>query len=252
MINGAAAPCAFTNCVFAGNQNTYSCIYQSGCTGTAGGAVVLYLANSDVAAVFENCTIAYNLSDGYNLPAGIDVVRGRARVHNSIVAENVKSSICTVGVDIAVWPAGSLDISYTRLSSAGEGSLWCAAAENVVASNLTYGDPMFVTPVADFLSHAHTNGTSYIDYNNAGLLFTSTIDVHLKSKRGYYDNAGALHTAAGVFSDCIDAGDPTSGYGREPTLPFSAGNGKRVNLGAYGNTPEASMSPLSGCMILLM
>ncbi len=41
-----------------------------------------------------------------------------------------------------------------------------------------------------------------------------------------------------VSSPCIDKGDPSSAYSREP-----APNGGRINMGAYGNTPEASKSP---------
>ena len=48
-----------------------------------------------------------------------------------------------------------------------------------------------------------------------------------------FNNAGAK--AQGVMSNVLDAGDPASDYSREP-----AGNGGRVNLGRYGNTPEAS------------
>jgi hypothetical protein len=40
------------------------------------------------------------------------------------------------------------------------------------------------------------------------------------------------------WSPCIDAGDPSSDFSNEP-LP----NGGRINMGAYGNTPEAA----SGC-----
>ena len=40
-----------------------------------------------------------------------------------------------------------------------------------------------------------------------------------------------------VNSPCIDAGDPASEYGNEP-VP----NGGRINLGAYGNTSEATCS----------
>ena len=53
--------------------------------------------------------------------------------------------------------------------------------------------------------------------------------------------APAHATAAGVWvvdavhSPCIDAGDPADGCSLEP-LP----NGGRINMGAYGNTPEAS------------
>ena len=40
-------------------------------------------------------------------------------------------------------------------------------------------------------------------------------------------------------SPCIDAGDPSSDYTLEPKP-----NGDRINMGAYGNTPQASKSPL--------
>jgi len=41
-----------------------------------------------------------------------------------------------------------------------------------------------------------------------------------------------------VDSPCIDAGDPTDDYSDEP-----APNGNRINMGAYGNTVDASKSP---------
>jgi len=40
------------------------------------------------------------------------------------------------------------------------------------------------------------------------------------------------------YSPCIDAGDPLSDYSQEPQP-----NGCRINMGAYGNTPEAEISP---------
>ncbi len=43
----------------------------------------------------------------------------------------------------------------------------------------------------------------------------------------------------GSWSPCIDAGDPGSPFSEEPEP-----NGGRVNVGAYGNTPEAAPSPL--------
>jgi hypothetical protein len=36
-------------------------------------------------------------------------------------------------------------------------------------------------------------------------------------------------------SPTIDRGDPTSDYSREPDFPEG-----RINMGAYGNTPEAA------------
>ena len=58
-------------------------------------------------------------------------------------------------------------------------------------------------------------------------------DFHLQSTSGSYH--GGAWTADPEHSPGIDAGDPADDYGDEP-----APNGSRVNLGAYGNTPQAS------------
>lgn len=58
---------------------------------------------------------------------------------------------------------------------------------------------------------------------------------HLRSTAGRLGPHGWVHDA--VSSPAIDAGDPGADFSRE-TVP----NGGRVNLGAYGNTPEASRS----------
>jgi hypothetical protein len=50
--------------------------------------------------------------------------------------------------------------------------------------------------------------------------------------------ADDYHVLAG--SPTIDAGDPTGAFSQEP-----GPNGNRVNLGAYGNTPQAAVSPAS-------
>jgi hypothetical protein len=46
---------------------------------------------------------------------------------------------------------------------------------------------------------------------------------------------GDYHLLSG--SPCIDAGDPASECALEPEP-----NGGRINMGAYGGTPQASMS----------
>jgi len=66
-------------------------------------------------------------------------------------------------------------------------------------------------------------------------------DYHLRSKYGRWDPA-ANDGAGGwlydeVMSPCIDAGDPGLDFSNE-LQP----NGGQVNMGAYGNTPEASKS----------
>jgi parallel beta-helix repeat protein len=65
-------------------------------------------------------------------------------------------------------------------------------------------------------------------------------DYHLKSQAGRWDPNSQLWVKDAATSQCIDAGDPNSVWTAE-LWP----HGKRINLGAYGGTPEASMS-LSG------
>ena len=62
-------------------------------------------------------------------------------------------------------------------------------------------------------------------------------DFHLKSKAGRWDPKAKKWVKDAVNSPCIDAGDPKSEYKNEPKP-----NGSRINMGAYGNTPEASRS----------
>jgi predicted outer membrane repeat protein len=68
-------------------------------------------------------------------------------------------------------------------------------------------------------------------------------DYHLLSERGRYVAAYKLWSFDTQTSPCIDAGDPSLDMGAE-RMP----NGGRIDMGAFGGTPEASMSdwPLAG------
>lgn len=65
-------------------------------------------------------------------------------------------------------------------------------------------------------------------------------DFHLQSRSGRWHPSSNSWVTDIATSPCIDAGDPDSDFSNEPT-----GNGSRINLGAYGNTAEASKSPLT-------
>ena len=62
-------------------------------------------------------------------------------------------------------------------------------------------------------------------------------DYHLKSEYGRYSYGSGAWVTDSLTSPCIDAGDPRVYPGRE-RMP----HGGRVNMGAYGGTPSASMS----------
>ncbi|MBL7186818.1 MAG: right-handed parallel beta-helix repeat-containing protein [Phycisphaerae bacterium] len=62
-------------------------------------------------------------------------------------------------------------------------------------------------------------------------------DYHLQSRYGRYSPGKETWVTDPLTSPCIDAGDPGVYPGRERTP-----HGGRVNMGAYGGTPSASMS----------
>lgn len=64
-------------------------------------------------------------------------------------------------------------------------------------------------------------------------------DFHLKSATGRWN--GTTWVKDTVTSPCIDAGKTSAAYANEPTP-----NGNRANMGAYGNTTEASKSASGG------
>jgi hypothetical protein len=76
---------------------------------------------------------------------------------------------------------------------------------------------------------------------SADPLFVDTTYYHLRSRNGHYAGGyfdGGAWERSSASSPCIDAGDPTSAYLREPQP-----NGRRANMGCYGNTPVASLNP---------
>jgi hypothetical protein len=77
-------------------------------------------------------------------------------------------------------------------------------------------------------------GTGNID---ADPLFFSNNDFHLKSQAGRWNTTTLSWVTDSQTSPCIDAGDPNMSFGNE-LWP----HGRRINMGAYGGTAQASMS----------
>jgi len=62
-------------------------------------------------------------------------------------------------------------------------------------------------------------------------------DYHLASDNGRWDPNDMTWLSDTLASPCIDAGDPNRPWVHEP-VP----NGKRINMGVYGGTDQASFS----------
>ena len=106
------------------------------------------------------------------------------------------------GAGIARWSTSTAAVLSASLLSAWQ------SASGKDASSFSR-NPLFVAPASD--------------------------DFHLRSQGGSWHN-GAW-TADTATSPCIDAGNPSDAFGQEP-----ANNGGRINMGAFGNTSEASKS----------
>jgi hypothetical protein len=88
--------------------------------------------------------------------------------------------------------------------------------------------------------HQATPGAGNI---NADPLFFAPAsgDFHEKSTAGRFDPVTRTWVTDAVMSPAIDKGDPGGDYSMEP-----GPNGERINMGAYGGTPEASMGGPGG------
>jgi len=169
-----------------------------------GGGVYTYLCT----ILLKNNTIAHNSA---TIGGGSCSDDSAITVINCVVWGNTAST--GDGIAIRTWSEPSIvGIGYSSVYGGQLGVFLQIGCTLSWHSTNIYSDPLFADPA---------NG-----------------DYHLKSQYGRWDptaDGGAGWVIDDVTSPCINAGDPTSAYGPEPEP-----NGCRVNMGAYGNTPDAS------------
>lgn len=116
--------------------------------------------------------------------------------------------------------AGVIDSDYNLLLARGGG--WIGNADRGMWERLTYWQ--------------ERSGQDTHSISVEPLFADETArDYRLRSSAGRWTPSGYAFDAED--SPAIDAGDPATDFGNEPTP-----NGSRVNLGAYGNTEQASRS----------
>jgi hypothetical protein len=80
----------------------------------------------------------------------------------------------------------------------------------------------------------------------------AAFDAHPTSRGGRYDEITGKWVRCNSFvSIAVDAGDPASDWSKEPECAGVGTSGKRVNLGVYGGTRYATMTPHSGSLIII-
>jgi len=171
-------------------------------------------------ATIKNCIVAAN--DPHGISGGIPTVTNCTIVTNALCG--ISSLEPTVTNSIIYYnyvqiESDSAIVTYTDVQGGWPGQ------GNIDA------EPCFVEP-----GFWDLNGTPE-DVNDD---FWVPGDYHLCSQAGRWDPNRQTWVSDVVTSPCIDAGNPNSDWTAE-LLP----NGERINMGAYGGTPQASMS-LSG------
>jgi uncharacterized repeat protein (TIGR02543 family) len=157
--------------------------------------------------VLLNCTISGNA--GVPNAAVLCVPGSKVLMSNSIIWGNTPPRLTSL--------AGPLfNTVYCDIEGAWPG-----------AGNLNI-DPLFAVP-----GHWNDLGTAAIEDDT-----WTPGDYHLLSRTGRWDPVPRAWVIDGTTSPCIDRGDPAADYLFEPQP-----HGGRINLGAYGGTPQASKSP---------
>jgi hypothetical protein len=136
----------------------------------------------------------------------------------------------------------------------GIGLQWDGAGSFAVTNSILWGNGVDSTGGVTLAWSCYSNSTDHVGGNNISTnpLFVNTTYYHLQSTAGNYTNgyfSGGGWGVSATDSPCLDAGEPYPGsdYAREP-----APNGKRVNLGAYGNTEVASKTfTVTGTIIMI-
>ena len=224
-IKYASATSALTNCLFLANSCEHC---RAGSRNANEGGVIVVRSNSSSSKKIEvvNCTFAYNFSDGQDTSAGIDIgsTGSTAYIRNTIFY-GAKKSRNEKGRDIWVSSGCSANIDYCLFDSdGGENIEKCiaGAGTKTIGSNNIFGNPKFARAItAEEIDSIMVNTGSFYGYSDDAYetVFLKA-NVHAKNRKL-----------------TVDTGDPASPYSNEPSP-----NGERVNLGYYGNTPEALSS----------
>jgi len=231
------------------------CIISENIAGLEGGGIF----NADNKPTINNCVISYNRTD--QSTGGIFNLNAEATINNCTIFNNSNGAICNVNGSDPVFINNCI--------------LWGNEREIVLLANYYLFYPFGVSKAT--VSHCDIMGGEmgvfvgmdctlnwgqgnidldpclanpgyWTDKNDPNIIVEPddpnavlvVDDYHLKSQAGRWNEGSKSWVFDDVTSPCIDAGDPNSDWKRE-LWP----HGERVNMGAYGGTPEASMS-LSG------
>ena len=170
------------------------------------GGVHIYGAHN---TLIENNTIEGSYKDGIVFEIGAGTETG----YQTIVRNNIISNSTAFGLNNLESNNHTFISEYNDIYNSSAGNY-----NNASSTTDIHADPLFAT---------------FTDVNDP-----NAVDFHLKSTVGRWN--GTTWVIDSVISPAIDQGNPSSDFSNEPSP-----NGGRINIGAYGNTSEASKSNLA-------
>lgn len=156
-----------------------------------------------------------------------------------VTAGLVRNNTCYGNGIAGLYAANTPDTYRNNILAADGTGKFCLEAPSVSPGHFDYND-YWTENGASVCNHGGRSRTL------GGWQSTTGQDTHsLLDVPGFVDpGAGDFHL--GADSKCVDAGDPFDPVGEEPLQ-----NGGRINMGAYGGTPEATTSPTGRVLSLL-
>ena len=228
--------CIFTlkNCTFTGNSGDWggafynevspatiiNCVFRANTSSTAGGAILNFLSSS----WFYNCLFTGNSCSQYG-GAMYYWYGSSPHLYNCTFTDNSAldgNSIACSDLEIVEPPLSSNVRAINCIFRNGGSEIF---NNNDSVITITYSD-----------IQGGWTGEGNIDTDPC-FADADNGDYHLKSEAGRWDPDSQSWVKDGVSSPCIDIGDPDSDW-RAELWP----HGGHINMGAYGGTPEASMS----------
>ena len=215
--------------------NSEECILQ-GVT-VMGGSVGIRIVDSS--AEIMDCHVVANEGAGFEL-----VDEAQPSIHHCVLADNGGA-----GIDMPPKTEGrkllhsSPNIVNCTIVENGYGAILNGRpiiANSILYYNVTNSDAAQISSDLPSVTYSDVQG----GWPGEGNIDTDPLfaepdngDYHLKAQAGRWNTSSQSWIIDDVTSPCIDAGDPSSPVGLEP----SPNNGI-INIGAYGGTSEASKS----------
>ncbi len=172
--------------------------------------------------VINNCVIAANRCNG--------VSGGKPEIANCTIAANYQKGIDSIEpvVENSIVYYNGLDLGLIQIESDSAVVNYSDIQGGWPDGNNIDNDPCFAE-------------VGFWDVNDTPELVDDDSwfagDYHLMSQAGRWNPASKIWVQDNITSPCIDAGAPNMDWGQE-VWP----HGKRINMGAYGGTAQASLS----------